>query len=149
MPNHTSFFLYLFCSFVCLWHSACGISVCQPRIELGPWQWKCWILTTRPPGNSQGSFKILILTLIFVCGYNTFIFLYADLQSPWPLLFFFSVQVKRLGVGGREERKLTFQLEVMSLFKMWVYFWAAWVQNGARNPWFLYQTIVWTRTLSL
>ena len=44
-------FFYLFCSFVCLWHSACGISVCQPRIELGPWQWKCWILTTRPPGN--------------------------------------------------------------------------------------------------
>ena len=33
-------------------YMACGISVPRPGIELRPWQWKCWILTTGPPGNS-------------------------------------------------------------------------------------------------
>ena len=29
-----------------------GILVPPPGIETGPWQWKCWVLTTGPPGNS-------------------------------------------------------------------------------------------------
>ena len=43
--------------FVCLfvfWPDcvAFRILVLQPGIEPGPWQWKCWVLTTGPPGNS-------------------------------------------------------------------------------------------------
>ena len=33
-------------------HEACGVLVPQPEIEPWPWQWKCWVLTTGPPGNS-------------------------------------------------------------------------------------------------
>ena len=35
---------------------AYGISVPQPGIESGLWQWKPGVLTTRSPGNSQDSF---------------------------------------------------------------------------------------------
>ena len=33
-------------------HVACGILVPWPGIEPWPWQWKCRVLTTGPPGNS-------------------------------------------------------------------------------------------------
>ena len=41
-------------SFFCVWPCcmACGIIVLQPGIEPGPRQWKQWVLTTGPPGNS-------------------------------------------------------------------------------------------------
>jgi len=32
---------------------ACGILVPWPGIEHRPWQWKCGVLTTGLPGNSQ------------------------------------------------------------------------------------------------
>ena len=39
---------------VCLTHhTARGISVPRPGIELWPWHWKPRVLTTRPPGNSH------------------------------------------------------------------------------------------------
>ena len=37
--------------FLWLHHTACEISVSQPGIESGPWQWKSRIITTRPPRN--------------------------------------------------------------------------------------------------
>ena len=45
------------CLFVCFWLCcvACGILVPWPGIEPGPQQWKHRVLTTGPPGNSQGS----------------------------------------------------------------------------------------------
>ena len=52
---------------------ACRILVPQPGTEPGPQQWKCWVLTTRPPGNSLQFFNILnfcfypwILSIIFI-----------------------------------------------------------------------------------
>ena len=42
------------CLFVCLgphW-AACGILVPYQGLNPVPWQWKCWVLTTGPPGNS-------------------------------------------------------------------------------------------------
>ena len=41
--------------FGCVWLS--GILVPWPGIELQPMQWKCWILTTRLPENSQWHFS--------------------------------------------------------------------------------------------
>ena len=38
--------------------AACRISVPRPGIEPWPWQWKHWILTIRPPGNSQFCFAL-------------------------------------------------------------------------------------------
>ena len=35
--------------------SWCGISVPRPGIEPRPQRWRCWVLTTRPPGNIQCS----------------------------------------------------------------------------------------------
>ena len=32
---------------------ACGILVPRPEIEPGSWHWKCWALTSGPPGSSQ------------------------------------------------------------------------------------------------
>ena len=37
-----------------------GISVPQPGIKPGPWQWKCWIPTTRPSGNPFICVKFLL-----------------------------------------------------------------------------------------
>ena len=45
------FYFYLFIYW--LHHVPYGISVSQPGIEPGPRQWKPWILTTKPPGNSH------------------------------------------------------------------------------------------------
>ena len=42
---------YLF-SFSGPCHAASGISVSPLGIESGPWQWKHWILSSRPPGSS-------------------------------------------------------------------------------------------------
>ena len=52
---------------------AYGILIPCPGIEPRPGKWKCWVLTTGPPGNSQGHpalfFKIFIwLCLVVVCG---------------------------------------------------------------------------------
>ena len=48
------FCLFFFFSSFIFWscYVACRMSVPQPGIDRGPWQWKCLILTTRPPGNS-------------------------------------------------------------------------------------------------
>lgn len=45
---------------------ACAILVSQSGIEPGPWQWNCWILTTRPPGKlpPYSSFNWVILLLL-------------------------------------------------------------------------------------
>ena len=48
---------FLFFVFYWPWQVACGISVFHPGIEPEPLQWKHWILTTRPPGNSQYCFN--------------------------------------------------------------------------------------------
>ena len=63
-------FIYLFIYFLFFifyfWpHStACGISVPWPGIEPRPQQWKHWILTTRPPGNSH-AFLFLIVNFYY------------------------------------------------------------------------------------
>lgn len=46
--DYVRFLLFLF------WrcHRVCRILVPQPGIEPRPWQWKRWIIPTRPPGNS-------------------------------------------------------------------------------------------------
>lgn len=68
--------------------AAYGISVPWPESEPGPWQWTPWILTIRPPGSSQTSFKLphsfqmthrnhlqgskkqcLFLVLLFLCRF--------------------------------------------------------------------------------
>ena len=49
-------FLSFFFFFSWLDHTACQMSVPWPRMEPVPHQWKLWILTTRPPGNSLGFF---------------------------------------------------------------------------------------------
>ena len=41
------------CIWVLLCQPACRILVLWPGIEPGPWQWKCWGLTTGPPMSSQ------------------------------------------------------------------------------------------------
>ena len=58
MTLYTSLYFLIF--FFIFWphRTACGISVLQPRIEPGPRQWKRWILTTRPPGNSLYTLNI-------------------------------------------------------------------------------------------
>ena len=51
-----------------------GISVPQPGIKPWPWQWKCQIPTTRPPGNS------------LICVLSECIYKYFQLKkmiSPW------------------------------------------------------------------
>ena len=53
----TSFaFLSFFFFFSRLHHTVCQMSVPWARMEPVPHQWKPWILTTRPPGNSLGFF---------------------------------------------------------------------------------------------
>ena len=49
-------FFYFFFFFLprCM---ACKILVPWPGIEPGPWQWKCWVLITRPSGNFQDIFN--------------------------------------------------------------------------------------------
>ena len=45
------------CLFVSIFwqhHAACGILVPQPGIELHPLHWQHRVLTTEPPGKSQG-----------------------------------------------------------------------------------------------
>ena len=49
------FFFLLLLLFIAM---ACGILVSQPGIKPRQQQWKCWVLTTGPPGNS------LYLTLL-------------------------------------------------------------------------------------
>ena len=43
--------------------AACRILVPRPGIELRPRQWKRWVLTTGPPGNSQTIFYFEITSL--------------------------------------------------------------------------------------
>lgn len=47
--NAIDFFFFFLPPLAVTW---CGISVARPGIEPRPW-WKCQILATRPPGNSQ------------------------------------------------------------------------------------------------
>ena len=44
------FFVLLCLCFFWPWCLTCGISVLWPAIQLGPWQWKRWALTTQLPG---------------------------------------------------------------------------------------------------
>ena len=48
--NEKQAFLFFFFFWPC--HVVCGILVPWPGIEPGPQQWKHWVLTTGPPGNS-------------------------------------------------------------------------------------------------
>ena len=52
-------FYFFFLSFF-FWprRAACRILVLQPGIEPRPLQWKCQVLTTGPPGNSQEAVSI-------------------------------------------------------------------------------------------
>ena len=53
---------YVFCLvgwvFFLACHKACGILVPWPVTETGPWTWRCWVLTTGPPWNSQTGCKV-------------------------------------------------------------------------------------------
>ena len=72
--------LYISLSFslFSFWHCgmACEISVPQSGTEPRPGQWKCQVLTTRPPGNSLYTFLSCFMTLIF--------FSVSVLSSPDP-----------------------------------------------------------------
>ena len=58
-------------------HAVCRILVPQSRIEPRPRQWKCWFLTTRPPGNSQNmhnSYIFLGSELFIIHNYSMLIY---------------------------------------------------------------------------
>ena len=61
------FFVWMAGCFFSPCHKACGILVPWPVTETGPWTWRCWVLTTGPPWNSQIGCKVafpqVILTL--------------------------------------------------------------------------------------
>ena len=70
------------------WLDVCGISVPRPGVEPRLCQWKHWILTARPPGNSLKWFLLLILPVPF-----------SWLLSPWdPLLPFQCLGMLYLGL---------------------------------------------------
>ena len=72
----SAFWFFFFFWPCCL---ACGISVPRPRIEPRLQQWKRWILTTRPPGNSlPHSFSIQL------CSHLTNVTCLALFPSPIP-----------------------------------------------------------------
>ena len=56
MTNGITYFAHFF---FWLCHLACKILVPQPGIEPEPWQWKCWVLTPGPPGNSLESLTLM------------------------------------------------------------------------------------------
>ena len=60
-------FFYFFFSWLC--HVAGMILVPSQGIEPGSWQWKYWVLTPGPPGNSLScsSLYFLILCTSFLC----------------------------------------------------------------------------------
>ena len=78
---------FLFVLWPCL--TACGISVLQPGIEPGPWQWKHRILTTSPPGNSLMlgfiTFQIQISSPLLVDSSHLFVhFVFFSITFPFP-----------------------------------------------------------------
>ena len=85
-------------------HAACGTSVPWPGIETRPQEWKHWILTTRPPGNSLGLFAFLTqscMSCLYVSEFNPLsITLFANIFSHHVgflfLLFMASFAVQRL-----------------------------------------------------
>ena len=85
LPSFLSFFSWLR-------HVTCRISVPWSAIEPGPWQWKCWVLTTRPPGNSLSPIFLYLFsdslgTLHFSLFYRLSILLKPFLYSRF--FFFF------------------------------------------------------------
>lgn len=51
-------------------HEAQSISVPQLGVELGPWQWKLSIQTTRSPGKTSPLYLLWICCRFLLCGYH-------------------------------------------------------------------------------
>ena len=86
-----SFVFFFFPSFIFWSHCvACRMSVPQPGIDPGPWQWKFLVLTVRPPGNSvfcHYCLKIVRHTVLhddvsdLYIGLRTFVIIYLCLPK--------------------------------------------------------------------
>jgi len=63
-----SFFLNLYLLILVFWLycEACWM-VLQPGMEPGPLHWKCWVLTSKTPRNSQVAIFIFILYVLYSC----------------------------------------------------------------------------------
>ena len=63
-PPFVNYFFTLLClCFFWLWCPTCRILVLWPVMQLGPWQWKHWALTTQLPGCSL----LWLYTFIWLC----------------------------------------------------------------------------------
>ena len=76
LPFSDSFY----CCCVCLWPQWvgvwCGIAVPRPGVEPRLQRWKCWVLTTRPPGSS-----------LIQCSFERSHYAKPTLKESWVMLY--------------------------------------------------------------
>ena len=96
------FFKILFC-FVWPHCMTCRISIPRRGTEPGQLQWKCQVLTTGPPENSQSSFEWRILHKLQMCLFQPFV--HNMIMPGKDLTYFKKTAVSgRMLKGGRRSR---------------------------------------------